>query len=558
LSAKSRPVASYRATGSDLDGIQALEQRVKELSVLLEVSSQVAGQVELPRVLEALLRSLAAALDLRVCFVCLVTPGSEQATIAASWVRERSPQLKVADVTIQTRDHPLVQLGIRDATPLVIRSPADPRLTDADRKQMVGAGCSSALVVPAVVGSEVVALLSLSWGTDHDISVEEERLAQALAGNVGMAVQRARLYQGEMERQAWMGLVLDSVPAGVYSLDSELRIRWVNRAAREMVGIGPTVPEGAHCYDYVQMVDEKGESICKSRCPSLECLRQRQTIRTEGCYLARPGGQRLPVSKIDTYVSLPSGEDRVVGVITDVSHRAASEELRDSLVSIVSHEFRTPLHHIKGFATSLLRTDVDWDTETRQEFLTGIDREADRLTILVSNLLDLSRLEAGHNIFSQRDHCDPVDLAKTVVERAAPYTAGHPVTTKLPASAASLWVDRDQLERVLVNLLENAAKFSKADQPIVLEVRNRRDGVEFHVRDKGRGIPKEDQARLFERFSRAHSVAGVRGAGLGLAICKAFVELHGGKIWLERSTPNRGSDFAFWVPTGPSQPPAEG
>ena len=527
-----------------------LAQRDKEWSILLDVASRITEHTGLPQVLGTLVNSLAEAFDLNVCFTALVNPEMDRATVAASYLINRSPRLVIKDTPVQLSDFPLAQAVITRGTPIQIFNPDDPLLTDIDRKNMIQDGCTSALVVPVkTTDVGVIAIISLSWEKEKQITPDEVRLVQVLARYIGLAIKHAHLYEQDMKNREWLQILVDAVPGGIYSLDSERRIQWANRTAKNMIGAtSSTIPVGAHCYDFVDIRDENGESICQKRCPVLECFLHHKPVHTLNAYLTQPGGRKLPVSISDIFVVLPSGEERVIGLVTDLSYQKAAEEFRDSLVSIVSHEFRTPLHHIKGFTTSLLRTDVNWDMDTQKEFLEGIDQEADRLAILVSNLLDLSRLEAGHELYSERTLCEPGLLAKKALERSAPFTLQHPVTIHLPQHSKPLSADPDELERVLVNLLENAAKFSCPGQPIILVVKNRKDGVEFHVRDRGRGIPKDEQSKLFEKFSRVRAVAGIRGVGLGLAICKAFVERHGGKIWLERSTPGRGSDFAFWIP----------
>lgn len=541
-------------------GPAQLAQRDKEWSILLDIASHVTEHADLQHLLGTLVDKLAGVFDLDVCFVALVDPPVDRATVAASYVKNHSPRLVVRDTHVRLSDFPLAQAVITVGAPIQVCTPDDPRLTDLDRKKMYQAGCTSALVVPVKTsGGEIVALISLSWREQKQMSPDEVRLIEFLSRYIGLAITHEQLYKRDAERQSWLQLLLDIIPGGVYVLDPERRLQWANKAARSMLGETlAVIPGGSSCYDFVEITDDNGESICKNRCPALECFQSRKPVHILSAHLTQSGGKKIPISITDTFVVLPSGEERVVGLVTDLSHQKAAEEFRDSLVSIVSHEFRTPLHHIKGFTTSLLRTDVSWDEDTRKEFLEGIDREADRLAVLVSNLLDLSRLEAGHELYSQRVLCDPGTVAKKASERSAPFTLQHPVITRLPRRSKPLWVDSDEVERVLVNLLENAAKFSRPGLPITLLVKNREDGVEFHVRDRGRGIPREEQPRLFEKFNRARAVAGVRGVGLGLAICKAFVERHGGKIWLERSTPGRGSDFAFWIPfTAPDSQAAE-
>jgi two-component system sensor histidine kinase KdpD len=228
---------------------------------------------------------------------------------------------------------------------------------------------------------------------------------------------------------------------------------------------------------------------------------------------------------------------------------AKSDELKSALLAAVSHDLRTPLASIKASATSLLDDSVQWDAETRQDFLTAIDEETDRLTLMVSNLLDLSRIEGGA-LRPQKDWYDVDELIGDVRARTAGRTEMHPVTVAVEPDLPLLRFDYVEIAQVLLNLVENAAKYTAPGTPITIGARRVPGAIELFVQDKGPGIAKEHQTRLFEKFYRAPSTVAASGTGIGLAISKGLVEAHGGQILLD-SAPGEGAVFRFTLPLAP-------
>jgi len=228
-----------------------------------------------------------------------------------------------------------------------------------------------------------------------------------------------------------------------------------------------------------------------------------------------------------------------------------SDRLKSALLSSVSHDLRTPLAGIKAAASSLLQPDVQWSESDRRAFIQDIDHESDRLTRLVSNLLDLSRIEAGA-IRADKEWEDIGELVDRVTHRLAPGLAGHPIRRDIPAGLPPVRLDAVQIEQALTNLLENAAKYSSVGAPIVVAAHL--DGaaeaptMRLSVGDQGVGIPRREQDKIFDTFYRVASTArGARGTGMGLAIVKGLVEANGGRITVA-STPGRGSAFTVILP----------
>lgn len=228
--------------------------------------------------------------------------------------------------------------------------------------------------------------------------------------------------------------------------------------------------------------------------------------------------------------------------------------MQDEFVSTVSHELRTPLGFIKGYTTTLLRNDAEWDSAARLEFLKIIDEEADRLRELIDNLLDSSRLESG-TLSMTLEPVRLTTLLRDTVSRAQALYPGMPLRTDVPEDLPTLQVDATRLSQVLDNLLSNADKYAQGAE-VTVSATVEGSAVIVRVRDQGPGIPPQHQSHLFERFFRVPGAKSmIRGTGLGLYICRKIVEAHGGEIMVESIT-GGGTCFAFSLPLEPLEAPA--
>ena len=229
----------------------------------------------------------------------------------------------------------------------------------------------------------------------------------------------------------------------------------------------------------------------------------------------------------------------------------AAHQMQVDFVANVSHELRTPLTSIKGLIETLRAGAVD-DYEVRDDFLATAEQESDRLIRLVNDLLLLSRVDSAA-LTLKRETVDLAPLAQTVIDRLVPQAEAKGLTLRIETETAAppAWVDRDRLEQVLVNLLDNALKYSHPGGQVTVRVRRAENqSVLVQVQDEGIGIPLEAQARVGARFYRADKArdrAG-GGSGLGLAIARSLVEAHGGRLWLE-SEEGQGTVVKLTLPT---------
>ena len=227
-----------------------------------------------------------------------------------------------------------------------------------------------------------------------------------------------------------------------------------------------------------------------------------------------------------------------------------AEQLRSTLLSSVSHDLRTPLAVITGSASTLLEAPAGMDAATRQELTKNILDEAERLNRLIRNLLDMTRLESGAvKVQKELQSCE--EVVGAALHRLEPRLAGRDITVNIPVDLPLVPFDMVLIEQVLINLLENALKYS--DGPIAVRAARGHSEVIIEVSDRGPGIPEGQESRIFEKFQRAAGERGPGGVGLGLTICRAIVAAHGGRIGA-KNREGGGATLTFALPTDGEQP----
>lgn len=275
-----------------------------------------------------------------------------------------------------------------------------------------------------------------------------------------------------------------------------------------------------------------------------------------GLVFGRFGGPSYPAEhiRLAEFVAWHVGQllenRRLASRIATLEAQRELARMQDEFVSTISHELRTPLGFIKGYVTTLLRQDTEWDAAAREEFLHIIDDEAERLRELIDNLLDSSRLESG----SLSMTLEPTRLASVIrdtVARRRSVDERLEVELDLPDDLPVIYIDATRVAQVVDNLLSNALKYAPA-APVQVRARAEPEQLVVQVQDHGPGIAAEHLPRLFERFYRVpQSSGGVRGTGLGLHICRKIIEAHGGQI-AAASRPGEGTCFTFTLPRAPA------
>jgi two-component system sensor histidine kinase KdpD len=266
----------------------------------------------------------------------------------------------------------------------------------------------------------------------------------------------------------------------------------------------------------------------------------------------RPGGGRFVtedeqlLTSFANQAALALERTRLTNAAAGAAALAESDAFKSVLLASLSHDLRTPLAAIKASSTALLDSSVAWDDQARSEFLHAIDEETDRLTRMVGNLLDLTRIE-GSTLQPIREWYDIAELITDVIDRPGAHRTDHRIETRIEPDLPLAYFDYVKIAQVLANLIENASKYTPLNSTITISARARPGAIEIAVADTGPGIPADDLPHVFDKFYRSTRERRTPGSGIGLAICRGFVEAHGGRIWVE-SKPGRGATFRFTIP----------
>lgn len=330
--------------------------------------------------------------------------------------------------------------------------------------------------------------------------------------------------------------ILNNMSEGVLLIDGSTEITYANPAAVVMLNL----PEM-----YI------GRALIEiNRIPELQALLI-EAERTESVAFAEIRLENLRESEAEVTIVPVVAENEYVIVIHDVSHIRQLERIRADFVANVSHELRTPLTTIQGYAETLLNTKPS-KSKKRKEFTAKILQHSTRLTRLVSDLLELARLESG-DIELKRTICHLNSFHEQIMDVFEPVLEESELTLQwdIPEDLPKVSLDRQLFMQVFVNLIDNAIKYSpdKGVIEVSAEIRESDDDVIVHIKDTGIGIPLESQSRVFERFYRVDKdrAREMGGTGLGLAIVKHILLCHDGRIWLE-SELGQGTVFHFSLP----------
>ena len=400
------------------------------------------------------------------------------------------------------------------------------------------AGVHSTLIAPLVARGRTLGAMSWAWAeTDAVYDASDLEFALDLAGRAAAAIDNAQLY-AEAEERGQAARVLESVGDGVFLVDRSGIVRTWNAAAAAATSL-----------EARQVIDR----LAVEAIPGWAAVAGRVAVAPEGQAAQR--AESLPLDLGDGRelwlslhgVAVPDG---IVYAFRDLTDDRALETMRTEFVSTVSHELRTPLAAIYGAAMTLRREDVALDEAQRSRMLDVVSGEADRLARTVNDILWASRLDAG-SLQVSLSTCDLPALAREVIEaQRAHLERAHELVLVAADDVPVVAGDPDKVGRILINLVDNAIKYSPDGGPVELRVQSVGGNVRLSVADSGLGIPASERQRVFEKFYRLDPdmTRGVGGTGLGLYICRELVRRMGGRIWVDSAGPGRGSTFQLELP----------
>ena len=413
----------------------------------------------------------------------------------------------------------------------------------------LGLRLQQVVALPMSISRNLIGVLYVFRAYGTRFTINDRQILASFADQAAIAVHNAQLYEWISQEKHRLDAILEHSADGVLILDPAHRIVVFNRALAQLSRWPATEALGRHHDEVIHWAQLETDLDLAGAVAGGWPLPAARPLYVEGDLRRRDGGT---VSVGITYASLFDRGGRLVNIIADVrdvTRFREADEVKSVFISVISHELKTPVALIKGYADTLLRKDACWDPEIMQESLGVIVEEADRLNQLIDNLLDASRLQAGA-LPLEMDQVSLDALSERVARRFRTQTQAHEIIVRFPPQFPTVVGDMGRLEQVLNNLVSNAIKYSPDGGAIEISGRALPNEIVVTVSDEGVGIPFEELPRVFERFFR-----GVRerhqmtpGAGLGLYLSKAIVEAHGGHIGAENNLGGEGTTFSFAIP----------
>jgi len=418
-----------------------------------------------------------------------------------------------------------------------------------------GVSMRQVVALPMEIGEESIGHIFIFRTRGVAFSANDRQVLSAFANQAAIAVHNANLYQQVSAERERLNAIIENSGDGVMIINPYRIIQTWNRSLANMTGISAEEAIGRPCYEVLDLRTKQGVSVCHTACPLMNPPEDGR-LYAEGLHHRADG---ISITLADNYSPQTNEEGQVtqfIANVRDMTRLREAEELKQTLLSVISHELKTPVSIIKGYAGTLAREDADWDKNTLADGLSVIEEEADRLDRLINNLLEASRLQAG-GFKLKLSYLNLADMAKEAVGKLQSTSPKHTFAVDFPDDFPPIQGDFERLQEVLTNLIGNAIKYSPEGGKItVWGERGKHNNVRVYISDEGIGIPPADQERIFDRFHRVDNrlTRQAPGTGLGLFLVKAVIEAHSGKVGV-KSTPGQGSTFWIELPTGNQQQP---
>ena len=521
---------------------RALRERLSRLG---EAGLRITGSLDLDVVLAGVLDSARALTEARYGVAALVDGAGEvERVLTSGLAAEESsgvagmPQGSEPLAHLSARSEPL---RLADA----LADTGDLRLTGLRLPVEEGAKLPF-LAVPIVHGGGHVGALCVADRDDgRDFSLEDEDALVMLAAQAAGVIANARRYRDEQRARSDLETLIETAPVGVLVLDA--RTGAPVSANHDAVGTIERFQTEDTSWEQllslVTVIRADGRKVSLSR-----MLEAGETVRMEEIELTVPDGRSANAIMSGRPIRGPDGSIvSLVVTLQDLTPLQELERLRAEFLAMVSHELRTPLAAVKGSVATLLDPSASLNDAERLQFHRVINAQADRMRVLISDLLDVAQIETGTLAVSP----EPTDLALLVGEAGDAHLGSggqQGLQVQLPPDLPWVLADRARTIQVLGNLLSNAARHSHSSTPIRVTAAPSGAHVAVAVSDRGRGIPAESLGHVFRRFSRTDDDQRDAGSGLGLAICRGIVEAQGGRIWAESDGPGLGTHLIFTIP----------
>jgi PAS domain S-box-containing protein len=436
----------------------------------------------------------------------------------------------------------------RDPQPVCVNDVQHAALDPLLKRTVLEEGIQAATFVPLCADGRLIGKFMRYFDAPHVFAEEEIDLSLTIARQLAFAVHRARTEEALRQGERRFREMIDALPVAIYTTDAQGRLVHFNPAAARFSGRMPTLGTDEWCVSW-KLYTPDGQPLPHDQCPMAVALKEGRAVRGADVIAERPDGERrwftpYPTPMLDARGRVTGG----INMLLDVTESREADRRKDEFLAVLAHELRNPLAPITN-AVHLLRRERD-ASPMQQEAVSIISRQAAQLTRLVNDLLEVSRITTGR-IQLRRDWVLLADVLDSAVQSVRSLVEQHSHQLQVSMPAQPVWVDGDaaRLEQVLVNLLNNAAKYTPSGGRIDLSLAVEGDEAVVGVRDTGIGIEPQLLPRVFDLFTQAekslHRSNG--GLGVGLSLVRNLVQMHGGSVEA-RSEPGRGSEFIVRLP----------
>jgi len=546
----------YRLVVSDLhEKIRELESELQITTAMAEMPGVIVTRPELQQTLARLVSKIAMIVQAEKVMIFLYHADSGKLTFLPPTLGVTDDQ--AAEVAISP-DEGITGLVYRTGESAIYNDALnDPRvLPDIVSKLRIRNGIGVPLIIKQrneeerIVQERIIGVLhACNKRYEQEFNQDDLRLLEMLGEQAAAVISNAQLYIKLTEEKERLEDALESIQAGVIVVSPEGSVRLINRAACQALHLPADGYEGKQLTEVITH-DDIREILTETL----------QTHQERSLEVELPDERvfRAETSMVFNENAEPSD---VVTILTDISEIRHVERMKTTFVSTVSHELRTPLTSIKGFIATLLDdTEGTYDDQTRQEFYEIIDQECDRLTRLISDLLNISRIESGRALDMQIAEVNIHETAERVLSAQQQYTSHHELINEVPEDLATIEADRDKVSQILDNLVGNAIKYSPDGGRVVVSAEDEGVAIRIDVTDEGLGVPKQQHEKIFDRFQMIDGDSrrkGIKGTGIGLYLVRHLARAHGGDVWLEWSEPDKGSIFSVRLPKVAQIEPSE-
>ena len=510
-------------------------RRMRVMTALAESASEITASLELDDVLQRILTQISDALRVELVSLALVDPGGKTLTYVATSAGSDSPLIGHQTPVGQGFSGSIAE----DKQGIVVADTSQDNRFPLDAEKLIGSEIQAIACAPLKSQREVIGILEAINPIDGYFDLDALEVLSGIGSLAGTAINHARLYeQIQTTQQRYQDLFQDSIDPIIIT-DQSGRIIEANKQAERFTELDEAGLLGKDMQGLLTQKNDSGQLE-----PSDFSSGEIKTFEAE----LNPGRKKsLPVLVNLRSIAVEDGTN-YQWLIRDISERKKIDRLRDDLIAMIYHDLRSPLSNIVS-SLDVFNAMLPKDGDPAFRSLLNIAlRSTERIQRLTNSLLDMSRLESGQPVV-QRVSSSPVSLAVDAIDAVSPIaeTKNQLINLDLPGDSPSLMIDADMIRRVLINLLENAVKYSPPDGEITLGAEFDEQQTRIWIQDSGPGISAAQREIIFDKFTRLDPDGDQKGFGLGLAYCRLAIEGHGGQIWVE-SEPNQGSRFTFTLP----------